>query len=306
MNQGYIELQQGYKTWLDTLGFSDSVVYDYNFRIRDFFEWLETQGVNRITTLTGQHVARYFTYLQHRPNKRRAGGLSASGLNDNYNAVDKFLEFLHAMGMQNAPVPTNYRAPVDQQARLRSIVPFSADEIKELQALIPDTLPELPFTEREARHEQLRLIFALYYGCGLRKSEGYRLAIQDIDFERRTVFVRQGKNYKDRFVPMNTGVYKILEHYVYNFRNLQNTKHKRLFLFSPSTIDRDLKNLQQLSENPSITNKRLTLHILRHSIATNLLQNGMSLENIARFLGHSSLESTQIYTHIVQRKLAQE
>jgi len=57
--------------------------------------------------------------------------------------------------------------------------------------------------------------------------------------------------------------------------------------------------LIRYSENESLKEKNLCLHTLRHSIATHLLQNGMNIENIARFLGHSTLESTQIYTHII-------
>jgi integrase/recombinase XerD len=63
----------------------------------------------------------------------------------------------------------------------------------------------------------------------------------------------------------------------------------------------DLKYLHSLCPDESIQSKRPTFHVLRHSIATHLLQNGMTIENIARFLGHNSLSSTQIYTHIINR-----
>lgn len=100
---------------------------------------------------------------------------------------------------------------------------------------------------------------------------------------------------------MNESVYKALQHYIYNFRNLQKVNHKRLFIHHTTSLSRNLKELQQTTQNKAIQSKRLTLHILRHSIATHLMQNGMSIENISRFLGHSSLDSTQIYTHIVNR-----
>ncbi len=62
-----------------------------------------------------------------------------------------------------------------------------------------------------------------------------------------------------------------------------------------------LKLLQQRTDDITLQQKNVRLHVLRHSIATHLLQNGMELDKIARFLGHSSLESTQIYTHLVQK-----
>ena len=301
MNTSYTEIQQEYANWLDTLGFSTGLVYDYKFRVKDFFEWLQTQGISQLNQLQQKHLQNYFDYLQTRPNKRKNGGLSVSHLNHNFGAIDKLMEFLHQIGLNTAPTPTNYRLHVDKTQRIEQIQPFTQQEIKELRANICNVYPNLSYTKREAKQEQLKLIFALYYACGLRRTEGYNLTIKDIDFDKRTLFVRQGKNYKDRIVPMNESVYKALQHYIYNFRNLQKTKHKKLFLSTTGTLNKSLQHLQQITQNQAIKQKRLSLHILRHSIATHLLQNGMSIENISRFLGHSTLDSTQIYTHIVNR-----
>jgi len=99
---------------------------------------------------------------------------------------------------------------------------------------------------------------------------------------------------------MSDNVYKALQNYLYNFRNSIKCGHNRLFVQSSVGLGKDLKYLHSQC-NEQIQSKRLSFHILRHSIATHLLQNGMSVENIARFLGHGCLESTQIYTHIVNR-----
>ncbi len=301
MNENYTALQKEYTNWLDTLGFSNSVVYDYKFRVKDFFEWLTTQGIHRIIQLQQKHLQTYFDYLQTRPNKRKKGGLSVSHLNRNFGAIDKLMEFLNHMGMETAPAPTNYRIKADEHARINNIQPFTQEEIKSLQANITHTYNHYSFTRKEARHEQLKLIFALYYACGLRRAEGYKLTVKDIDFDKRTIFIRQGKNYKDRIIPMNQSVYKALQHYIYNFRNLQKPTHQRLFLSTTGTLNKSLQHLQQTTPNKALQSKHLTLHILRHSIATHLLQNGMSIENISHFLGHSTLDSTQIYTHIINR-----
>jgi len=157
----------------------------------------------------------------------------------------------------------------------------------------------LPFERRQAAHYELKLVFALFYGCGLRRSEGYKLQIQDINFDQKTVFVEQGKNYKDRIIPMSEGVYRELQDYVYNYRTRLKLNHSRLFDYDIQTQILRLRHLQNICQDEQIKEKRITLHILRHSIATHLLQNGMSIENIALFLGHSSLESTQIYTHLI-------
>lgn len=302
MNNSFKEINKQYTTWLDTLGFSSGVVTDYNYRIRDFLLWLEAQSVNQINQLNQKHVTNYFSYLETRPNKRIKGALlSVSHLNHNFIAVDKLLEFLHGQGMQNTPVPTNYRMRVDKDERIRKIEVLTKDQIKTLHSAIENTYPKLNFAHREQKHYQLKLIFALHYACGLRLTEGAKVRFQDIDFERKTVFVEKGKNYKDRIIPMSTGVYSGLQDYIYNFRSNLKLSHNRLFLNNKTALNKDLKHLQSVCEDEQIQQKRLSMHVLRHSIATHLLQNGMSIENISQFLGHSSLESTQIYTHIVEQ-----
>ncbi|NCA80760.1 MAG: hypothetical protein EOM76_11370 [Sphingobacteriia bacterium] len=76
-------------------------------------------------------------------------------------------------------------------------------------------------------------------------------------------------------------------------------KNDRLFDCHKAVLGNKLKYLQNHCQDENIQAKRLSLHVLRHSIATHLLQNGMSIENIALFLGHSSLDTTQIYTHLI-------
>ena len=302
MNNSFREINKQYTTWLDTLGFSNGVVADYNYRVRDFLEWLETQSVNQINQLKQKHVTNYFSYLETRPNKRIKGALlSVSHLNHNFIAVDKLLEFLHGQGMQNTPVPTNYRMRVDKDERIRKIEILTKEQIKTLHSEIENTYPKLTFSQREQKHYQLKLIFTLHYACGLRLTEGAKVRFQDIDFERRTVFVEKGKNYKDRIIPMSTGVYNGLQDYIYNFRNKLKLPHNRLFVHGENMLNKSIKHLQSVCEDEKIKQKRLSMHVLRHSIATHLLQNGMSIENISQFLGHSSLESTQIYTHVVEQ-----
>ncbi len=295
INENYNAIKNEYAVWLTTLGFSSATVVDYKDRVRDFFEWLESKNINVVNIITQKNIIDYFDFLQTRPNKRRKGALSTSHLNHNFLAIDKLLEFLHQMGLQTAPIPTNYRIKPDKEQRIKNIQPLTKEEIKQLQSNIDNSYSQLNFKHREQKQEQLKLIFALYYGCGLRRNEGYKLTVNDIDFDKKTIFIKQGKNYKDRIIPMNTGVCKALENYIYNYRNLQKVKHKRLFLSTTGTLNNSLQDLQKLTE----IDKKLTLHILRHSIATHLLQAGMNIESIALFLGHSSLESTQIYTHLI-------
>ncbi len=301
MNTSYNAILTEYGSWLNTLGFSDNLVYNYSFSVRDFFEWLESNQIHSIDRLTQKHINEYHRYLEHRPNKLRKGNLlSASHLNNNFIAVDKLLEFLHQYGMTNAPVPTNNRIKIDEQERISKIDVFTQQEIKTLCGCIPDAYPYFLCEDRQAKQYELKLIFALCYGCGLRLSEAHKMQIQNVDFDKKTVFVEQGKNYKDRIIPMSEGVYRDLQDYIYNFRHRLKLNHNRLFICElPNTINVKLKHLQNICQDEAIKAKRMYPHILRHSIATHLLQNGMDIENIALFLGHSKLDTTQIYTHLI-------
>lgn len=300
LNNGYNTLKEEYAVWLKTLGFSDSVAYNCPLSVRDFLNWLQAQGIGQINQLETGHLYRYFNHLETRPNKRRSGGLSDAHLNKNFDAVDKFLEFLHQMGAQNVPQPTNYR--IEQtKPQVRDIEVLTQEEIKSLFGSIEHSFADKTYKARERMRWRLKLIFALYYACGLRRNEGYKLTPNEIDFDRRTIFIEQGKGYKDRLVPMNDTVYNTLHNYIYGYRNTRKLPHDRLFTVGTYVLNTSLQGLQQTCDNKELKNKHITLHTLRHSIATHLLENGMGIDNIARFLGHSSLESTQVYTHIVNR-----
>jgi len=303
MNANYKAIHEQYAFWLDTLDFAKHTAENYTSRANDFFTWLENRNINHIAELETSHVTAFFDYQESRPNTKFKGRtLSASYLNDYYTAIDKLLEFLHQIGADGVPSPINRRIKPDKDERIRNIEPFTVEEIKILQTKIDETYPNCDYQHRQLKHYQLKLIFTLYYGCGLRLSEGLKLTAKEIDFNRRTVFVRQGKNYKDRIVPMSESVYKALQDYIYNFRHQTKCPHNRLFVQPHITLSLDLKHLHRLCSDENIQRKRPTFHVLRHSIATHLLQNGMSIENIARFLGHTTLCSTQIYTHIINRE----
>lgn len=307
MNKHYKTIQKEFTKWLDILGFSNHTQKSCSLATQYFFKWLNNKGVKQINQLQAQHLKTYVDYLQYRENRSYGGGLSVAYLNKNFDALDRLLEFLQQQGMQNTPLPLRFRLKTYESDRIRKIIPFTQEEIKLLQNTIPKMYVEEPFVQREAKQEELKLVFALCYGCGLRRSEALKLKARDIDFDKKTLFVEQGKNYKDRIVPFNQNIYDTLQDYVYNFRNRYKPthhhikKHNRLLIHSEAHLNKMLRELKDQTENKAVKNKRLTFHILRHSIATHLLQNGMSVESIAQFLGHSSLKSTQIYTHIINR-----
>ena len=152
-----------------------------------------------------------------------------------------------------------------------------------------------------------KAMLTAFYSCGMRRNEVYRLDMNDIIFEKSILHVRMGKGYKERIVPITKQSLQYLENYLYDARPyFCNDKNEAFFVthsgrrLGGTMMLRRLQQLIQLTGNATLQNKDIHLHTLRHSIATHLLQNGMKLERIKDFLGHSSLESTQIYTHFLE------
>jgi len=299
MNSHFTAILKEYACWFDTLGYNVKTQKRYKGIIRQFFNYLKTSDIKHISQLNHKHIKTYFNYVQTIKSRKTNETYSITHLNDIFFSVDTLCRFLHDMQMSNTPTPLNYRIKADEQQYIESIIPLTVEEIRQLRQAIPLTYANRSFELREKRHQELQLIFALCYGCALRRTEAYQLTADNIDFDRKTLFVRQGKNYKDRIVPMSKNVCQTLKDYIYNFRNFLKLNHNRLLIHSLSDLHKSLKQVQQVNNNKP--NKRLSFHVLRHSIATHLLQNGMSIEAIAKFLGHSSLRSTQIYTHIINR-----
>jgi site-specific recombinase XerD len=149
-------------------------------------------------------------------------------------------------------------------------------------------------------------MLALYYGCGLRKNEGVNINVGDLLLEKDVVYVRKGKGHKERYVPLAGGNKTDLENYIHYGRPRAGEKREDALLLNIGgkrlSGQAAYNRLQQLRTAASIK-KPAGLHTLRHSIASHLLHSGMRLEQIQRFLGHSSLESTQIYTHLKHEQL---
>lgn len=301
-NQHFIYIRESFKEWLDILGYSPSALYCLPRHVHELFYYLEQQQINHIKQLTVQQIREHYSQLKQRENQVYGGGLSNSYLNKHLQALYKFADYLRQSGKILLPA-----IGIDWEADdTAEIIVLTSDEIK---LLYKATENYNVGTELEPFNSRDRAMLSIFYGCGLRRNEGYHLNIPDINFDRRILRVRKGKNYKERLVPFNKTNANYLQEYLYDWRPLiVNDKKDDAFFISQrgtrmntQSMAMRLKILQQRTDDIKLQEKNVRLHVLRHSIATHLLQNGMELEKIARFLGHSSLESTQIYTHLVNK-----
>jgi integrase/recombinase XerD len=146
-------------------------------------------------------------------------------------------------------------------------------------------------------------MLSLIYACGLRRSELLNLTLKDIHSDRKLLVIRQSKGKKDRIVPISDNIIEMLRFYYKIFK-------PKLWLFEGQQVgsqysEKSLENvLKQSLAKASIT-KPVTLHWLRHSYATHLLESGTDLRYIQELLGHSSSRTTEIYTHVSTKSIQQ-
>lgn len=299
----YNYLEKSFGAWLTATGFAPKTAYSMPLHVRELFYYLEQKNVQQITAITSEHIKQYYKKLKQRSNQRQDGALSPAHLNKHQQALKNFFEYLRQSGRAELPLIQLKRQHVSK----KKINVLTVEEIRQLYTA---SYTGQARSKKEELGERDRAMLSIYYGCGLRRNEGRTLNLHDIDFDKGTVHVKQGKGNKERFVPLTKNNLKHLENYIYNSRYvlLEGTKSEALFIsqrgkrMNDLSLNLRLHVLVNKTENPELIEKNPSLHTLRHSIATHLLQNGMKLEHIAKFLGHSSLDSTQIYTHLIDKE----
>jgi len=143
-----------------------------------------------------------------------------------------------------------------------------------------------------------RVVLALIYSAGLRGQEVVNLKIQDVDFERMTIHIRQSKYKKDRVVPLSPAMAKGLKKYI-------KAENPHIWLFNGKRPDskystRGLSWVMRENLKKTSIKKEVNLHSLRHSYATHLLEEGLNIVTLKELLGHAEITTTMIYLHVAQ------
>jgi integrase/recombinase XerD len=291
----FLHLSASFALWLETLGYKPQTVKLAVWGVNEFFAFLERGGTTHLKDYHNYHLTQYLEYLQHRPNCISGGGLSPGYINKHITALRLLSKYLQLTGKAGPTIKPELFKTTETATYL------SKAEIKALYKAAE--------SEDNLYNQRDTAMLSLFYGCGLRAGEGGALDISDILFEKGLVYVRKGKNYRERYVPMNPEVKEDLKSYILNQREglLQGNKTEALLLgrrgvrWGVAGMYGRLQWLKGQTNNEGLKQKTFGMHILRHSIATHLLQSGMKLEYISRFLGHKSLETTQKYTHLAKQ-----
>ena len=256
--------------------------------VRELFYRIEREG-KELAQLTSADIAVHQIYLENRPSYRDGGALSMHTISSYFFALQVFFVFAQKTGLMTQNPMGTLSLPAIPKTHRQILTKAEITKLYEVCKTV-----------------QEKAILGMFYGCGLRRSEGEKLNLRDIDFKGAWLYIRSGKGKKRRVIPLTQNLIRDFKNYRYDQRPLQITeqtkgKDQKAFMLNSrgrrmlgNTYWKLFKGILKRSK----IDKKVSLHQLRHSIATHLLQGGMSIEQVRDFLGHQFLESTQIYTHI--------
>jgi integrase/recombinase XerD len=258
--------------YLRSAGISDSTRRAYAADLRAFASWF---GERPLEEVDARVLADYTARLGR---ARAHGKLAPSSVARHLSAVRSLLRFSLGPGS----VPATPFAP--RRGRRLPDVP----KLSEVDDLLASFETDEPLTLRN------RALLELVYSAGLRSAEAVGLDLPDVDFEQERVHIRRGKGAKERVVPLGEEAALWLVRYLREARpTLVRGPESALFV-SARGRRLDTSTLRRLMPHP---------HRLRHAFATHLLEGGADLRVIQELLGHSSLSTTQIYSHVSAKRL---
>ncbi len=266
-----------------------------NTLIKRFVEWMEQKRYSRSTQKTyAQALGLFLAYYKDK-DVETLKGKDIDAFITNYVIKNKL-----SISYQNQVI--NACKLFFSKVLCRSVVVEKLERPKR-EFQLPHVLSkeEVKRILQSISNVKHRTILSLIYACGLRRSELIHLRITDINGDRKCLMVRQGKGKKDRMVPLSEKTLNMLREYYKTYKPSYwlfegQTKGTT---YSPTSIRSILKKACKKAG----INKPVTPHWLRHSYATHLMENGTDTRYVQELLGHKSIKTTTIYTHVTEKSL---
>lgn len=264
--QEVVQKLEELRSWMRSKRYSENTIGTYIDALRTFFRYFSEKDTGEITNedlieFNNRYILK---------NK-----LSASFQNQVVNAVKLFCRITENKKLDPELIHRPKRARV-----LPNVL--SKEEVKAILEV-----------QKNLKH---RAMLSLVYSCGLRRGELLNLKLNDVDSKRNLLIVRQAKGKKDRIVPLSEKMLTLLREYYKAY------KPKEWLFEGQNGVDqydeRSLASVLRSALEKCGIDKPVSLHWLRHSYATHLLENGTDLRYIQEILGHRSSRTTEIYTHV--------
>ena len=268
--EGILQIEK-FKQWMHSKRYSPSTIKTYSEALKSFLIFYREKPVAEITN---EDVIVYNNDYILKNN------LSASFQNQIVNAIKLFFQTIRETKMMVDKIHRPKRSKL-----LPNVL--SKEEVKSIIEALTNV-----------KHKTM---LSLIYACGLRRSELLNLTFKDIQSDRKLLVIKQSKGKKDRIVPISDKIIEMLRDYYKQYL-------PKTWLFegqqeSTKYSDRSLEEVLKKSIRLAGINKPVSLHWLRHSYATHLLESGTDLRYIQELLGHSSSKTTEIYTHVSTKNI---
>ncbi len=276
-------------------GYSQSTLKTRESNLRGFIKWCDERSIEHPNQITKPILESYQRYLYYYRQERNNQPLSPTSQNHYLTSTRQFFKWLTQENylLYN---PASELIIIKPTPTLPTVL-----SIEEVEKLIqqPDTSKSGGIRDRA--------IFELFYSTGIRRTELCNLQLQNISLAQKTLFIRQGKGKKDRLIPVGERAILWITKYIKEVRSqlLMDVHNTSLFLNDYGEAFRDTKlgdKVKRAMNNAGI-NVPGSCHLLRHAMATHMLENGADLRFIQAMLGHTNISTTQIYTHVSIRKL---
>ena len=267
--------------------FSIHTVREYESDLQHFTSFLQSEGVTDLRQVEYIHARLYVTKLYGEKKAR-------TSISRKISSIRSFFRFLNReYELDDAPFRSLYHPKKEQR-----LPNFFYEE--ELQQLFERNIADSPKSIRNIA------ILELLYATGIRVSELTSIDLQDIDFHYSIVRV-MGKGRKERIVPFGNYAHEALVVYIDTVRPklMKNKEHNRLFvnMRGGELTARGVRHILSEMMEVACMQTKIYPHMLRHTFATHLLNNGADLRTVQELLGHAHLSSTQVYTHVTKETL---
>ena len=291
---GFYPYLQKYLEAIRVKNYSLATVIKRDHVLRRFIVWCDARALDRPQDIHKQHIQRYQSYL-HDWTQRNGEPLKASTQSAYISGIKHFFKWL---SLENHTL----------------FNPAADVELPRPEARLPSVLSETDI-ERVMQQPSLschkglrdRAILEVLYSTGIRRKELCDLKLDALNLSQHTLMVRKGKGNKDRLLPLGERAAHWIDRYLADSRPslITDLDEQTLFLNNSGNAYRDTKLGDCVKRYLVQADIHLTgsCHLLRHAMATHMLENGADIRYLQAMLGHSNLQTTEIYTHVSIRKL---
>jgi integrase/recombinase XerD len=293
--QGLTHRCRAFLDWLGVKGYTKRTVRCRERELRWFLRWCKERGLERIGDISRSYVERYQRHLAHRQ-KENGDRLSVSTQRGYLEAVKSLFSWLsRTRQVLHNPTSELELPRLPQRLPRHVLSEWEAEQV----------LAQANTTELEGKRD--RAILEVLYSTGMRRFEVCGLGVNDIDVQRGTVLIRQGKGSKDRYIPVGERALEWVRRYLREVRPelVREPDSGVMFLSTAGApLNEDfLTNRVGQYVRQAELGKTGACHLFRHTMATLMLENGADVRFIQEMLGHARLGTTELYTRVSIRQL---